>query len=365
MRASSISLPVHRAARGRFGSALAGVLVALLAAAACVQSAWANSPHYTLAIVEGETTLPEFPIESVSGSAPGDQEVVIKIIHNGTEVVRSQGEGGAWTSRVPAAGDTVTLESPAGTTIGSVVYDGKPTMDPTVCAGSVNFSGQRSEGEEVEGGYVSLSRDRYGHPKRTGFGSAQVTTLSGTTYSGNFLSALSSGETVSAIEKAKISLGGGGTFEYKSENERPVGSCPAPPLPPPPPPAPIVLPLHGSIAKLLHTTILKLLKFGLSDQVTINQAGTVTQDLYLQGGALPAHAASASRRHRARPALLLAHGSSRAKGAGEVTVHLKLTRSGRSRLRGATRVKAVLITTLRTAGGQVLNVGRRSVSLHR
>jgi hypothetical protein len=48
-----------------------------------------------------------------------------------------------------------------------------------------------------------------------------------------------------------------------------------------------------------------------------------------------------------------------------VTVHLKLTRSGRSRLRGATRVKAVLITTLRTAGGQVLNVGRRSVSLHR
>lgn len=369
MRTSSLCLPVHRAAGGRVGTALSCSLATLLVVAAFAQPASANSsPHYELSIVEGETTLPEFPIEVTSASAPGrSDEVVIKIIHSGTEVAKASGEGGAWMSKVPASGDTVTLESPAGTTIGSVVYDGRPSIDSTVCSGSTNFSGQRSEGEEVEGGYFTEFRNRYGDSQRKEFGKAQVTTLSGSSYSGNFLSALSSGQTVFASETAKTTIGGGGIFEYSSETVRPVGACPAPPPPPPPPPAPILPPaLQGSLVKLIHTTIHKLLKLGWIDQVAINQAGTVTQDLYLQGGVLPAHAASArGRRHKSRPALLLARGVTKAAGAGDVTVHLALTKSGRRRLRNAHSAKVVLITTLHTAGGQVLNLARHSVLLHR
>ena len=45
---------------------------------------------------------------------------------------------------------------PGGTIVGSVVYDGLPSIDPTVCAGSTNFSGQRSAGQTVEGSYFSM-----------------------------------------------------------------------------------------------------------------------------------------------------------------------------------------------------------------
>jgi hypothetical protein len=47
-----------------------------------------------------------------------------------------------------------------------------------------------------------------------------------------------------------------------------------------------------------------------------------------------------------------------------VTVHLKLTKRGRGKLKKVGHVKAILITTLRTASGQTLSLGRRTVSLH-
>jgi hypothetical protein len=181
-------------------------------------------------------------------------------------------------------------------------------------------------------------------------------------YGGNFLTALAIGQTVYASETIKTPLPGGPVFEYSSENQRPVGACPVVPVaaPPPVPPA-----LQGTILKLIRTTIHRLLKTGWSDVVGINQPGTVTQDLFLQGGTLPASAASSKRkRHAKPPALLLARGTATAKVAGPVTVHLKLTRRGRGRLKTATRVKAVLVTTLRT-GGRTLNLERRTVSLHR
>jgi len=117
------------------------------------------------------------------------------------------------------------------------------------------------------------------------------------------------------------------------------------------------------IVKFIHSTIHKLLKLGLSDVVGINQPGTVTQDLYLQGGTPPAYASSKSK-HHAKPALLLARGVTTATAAGNVTVHLKLTKHGRGKLKTAGRVKATLVTTLRTSGGQRLSLGRRTVSLH-
>lgn len=345
-----------------------GLLAVLLALGAFAEPAAASAPKYSLSIVEGETTLPEYPIEHTSASAPGRQEAVVEIFHEGTEVARSSGEGGTWLSKVPAVGDVVKLESPSGNPVESVTYDGLPSIDPTVCAGSANFSGKRSEGEEVEGGYFSLRKHAPYSPETTSSGHAQVTTLSGTSFSGSFLSALSSGDTVYASETVKIPLAGSAIFEYSSENQRPVGGCPTPVVVIPPPPESIALPvLKGSIVKLPQITIRRLLKSGWSDQVAVDEPATVTQNLYLQGGTLPAYAASRKhKRHvKARPALLLARGSATARGAGDVTVSLKLTPRGRRRLRTARSVKAILITTLRTASGQVLSLGHRSVLLHR
>jgi hypothetical protein len=343
-------------------------LLSLLVVGVLAQAAWANSSHspkYSLNVSEGETTLPEYEsVASTSGSAENKAQVAVSIIRGGTTVYRDVGEGGAWISQVPQVGDVVTLESPVGNTIGSIVYDGLPTLDATVCAGSTNFSGSNTAGFTVEGFFNSkaLQRDQYGHVtgiQRTSFGEPQVKTLSGTAFGGSFLLPLALGENVGAVESLKTPLPGEATYTYTSEYERPVGACPAPPPPPPAPPA-----LQGVIVKFIHTTIHKLLKFGLSDVVGINQPGTVTQDLYLQGGSVPAVAASAKHKHHAKPALLLARGTVTATVAGDVTVHLKLTKRGRSKLKKAGHVKAILITSLHTAGGQTLSLGRRTVSLH-
>ncbi|MGD0452629.1 MAG: hypothetical protein ABSB69_03460 [Solirubrobacteraceae bacterium] len=269
-------------------------------------------------------------------------------------------------SQVPEAGDTVNLEAPIGTVVGSVNYDGLPSIDPTVCAGSTNFSGQNSLGETVKGHAVSLALqiEKYRTSvQESNFERAQVTMLSGTTFGGSFLAPLALGETVTAVESLETPLAGGAVFDYISEDSRPVGACPpvvVPPPPPPPPPA-----LQGSVLTLPHFTILSLLKSGLHDHVTINQPGTVTQDLYLEGGTLPAFAATRKHHKKPPPALLVARGAVVASSAGTVSVSLKLTSKGRLKLKSAKNAKLVLITTLRSASGAKLNLGHRTVLLHR
>jgi hypothetical protein len=353
--------------------------LALLALCAGASPAWAwsggHGPKYTLKIVEGETTVPEYDqIASTSGSVEPAAQVALSIIRNGTTVYRTVQEHGNWVSlsEVPQVGEVVTLESPVGKTIGSVDYDGLPSIDPTVCAGSTNFSGENSAGDTVEGFYVtdSLKTNQYGEVtgiNETGFGEAQVKMLSGTTFGGSFLVPLTLGETVSAVESLKTQLAGEATYTYISEAQRPVGACPPPPpapAPPPPPPA-----LQGTLLKLGHITILSLLKSGWHDQVTINQPGTVTQDLYLENGKLPAYAASRGGAHHSKkkkpPAQLLARGVVTATSAGTISVPLKLTSKGRKALKSARNVTVVLITTLRSDSGAELNLPRHAVSLHR
>lgn len=335
-------------------------------------SATPKPPEYTLAITEGASTQPElYSVAMTSGRATPAAEVVVSIIRAGIVVQQRTDKGGnVYMSDVPNVGDVVTLESPAKNLVGSVVYDGLPSMDPIVCAGSVSFSGQRSMGQEVEGGYYSLTvhTDPYGYKSahQTGAGHAQVTSLSGSGYAGNFLTPLQIGQTVWASESSRTSLAGGAVFSYSSENDRPVGACPTPPAPPPPPPPPA---LQGSIVKLAKISIHRLLKLGWLTQVTINQPGTVTENLYLQGGALPAYASSVGkhgrRHHKAKPvALLLAHGVGSAKSAGKVNVLLRATPHGRRALQHARHVKAVLVTTLRSSSGAKLSLGRRTLSLH-
>ncbi len=349
-----------------------GFLLSLLSSCIVASSAAATSGHgpkYTLKIVEGATTLPEYehPNGAGAGIANAKTEVVLEIVHGGLIVGQDSGKNGegAGVSPGPQVGDEVVLESPRGTVISRVIYDGLPTMDATVCAGSTNFSGANTSGNVVEGHYErNVLETPYHHPTepvQKAFGEAQVKTLSGTAFGGNFLKPLEIGQDVIAVESLKTSLAGEATYEYKSETERPVGACP---VPPPPVILPIALPLlHGSITKLFSSKIGAFLKAGASDQVTINQPGTVTQDLYLLGGKLPAFA-SAHHKRKLPPALLLARGATTSKVAGKVAVHLRLTSRGRRKLKSAHSLKAVLITTLRSTTGAKLNLGRRTVTLH-
>ena len=347
------------------------ILVAfgLLAALASPASATSpKGPRYSLNISSGETTFPEWePIGSTSGSVEPSAQIAVSIVRGGITVYRDVENGnGAGLPQVPQVGDTVTLESPVGHLIGATVYDGLPTIDATVCSGSTNFSGSNSLGEVVEGQFVNkvLRYNNYGvavGTHQTRFGEAQVKTLSGTTFGGSFLEALTLGEDVIAKESLKTPLPGEATYTYTSETERPVGACPAPPpvFHPPPPPV-----LQGTLGRLLHASIHALLKSGLRDTVTINQPGTVVQDLYAKGGSLPAFA-SATRHHKPPPALLLARGASTAKAAGRVTVVLHVTKRGRHRLHSAHKIAVVLITTLRSTGGARLNLQRHTLTLHR
>lgn len=345
-----------------FASSLALLALGVGPAAASA----AKAPEYSLAIVEGESTLPEEALAHTSASVQPRASVAITITRGGIPVARTSGtDGGAWMSQVPQPGDVVTLESPIGTPVGAPIYDGLPSIDPTVCVGSANFSGQRTGVDPVEGGFYTLVPHSPYSPRKVGQGQAQVTALSGSAYGGSFLIPLALGETVFASESLQTQLSTGAVFTYYSENDRPVGACPAPPpppLPPPPPPA-----LEGSIFKLAKTTIHKLLKSGWLDQVTINQPGTVIQDLYLQNGKLPAFAAAKGKHHGrkvAPPAQLVARGSTTAKGPGTVSVLIRVTGKGRRLLSHRRQARLVLITTLHSATGK-LTLAHRSVTLKR
>jgi hypothetical protein len=361
MRVSGIPIPRFR--RSSCVAVLALGAGAVLAAPAGAWNQEPEVPEYSISVVEGVTTQPEESILSTSGTValPSTRHVPItlRLVHDGLTVAQdTESHGEAGFSQVPQVGDTVYLESPAGNVVGSIVYDGLPSLEPTVCAGSTNFSGQRSPGEEVEGSVETLVR----HPTYTAHdfdGVAQVTVLSGSSFAGNFLTPLALGQTVRAVEHLRTPLAGGAIFTYSSENQRPVGACPVPPPPPAPPP----LALQGFVFKLTHATIRSLLKFGWLIKVSVNQPGTVTDGLYAQGGTLPAYAASAGKHHKPPPALLLASGTATAKAAGTVKLVLHATAKGRALLKHRQRIKAVLITTLHSTSGAKLTVSRRSVTL--
>jgi hypothetical protein len=137
------------------GAVLAAACLTLAAACLTGAPALANSgpegPEYSLSIVEGESTQPEYGIAHTSAWAHPASSIGLSIVRGGITVARDTGHEGAWLSQVPQVGDVVDVEAPIGTLVGSVVYDGLPSIDPTVCAGSVNFSGQRSAGQTVTG----------------------------------------------------------------------------------------------------------------------------------------------------------------------------------------------------------------------
>lgn len=330
-------------------------------------SAWASShgTQYKLEVTEGENTIPQY--ESVAGTAASVEpraSIAVSIVRNGITVYRSEGYEWASVPQVPQPGETVVLESPVGHVVGSDVYDGLPTIDPSTCVGSTNFEGENTSGFTVEGSYITytLLSARKHEVERSGFSQAQVKTLTGTSFGGNFLAPINAGATVMVSESLKSALPGEATYTYISERVEPANAtCPAPP--PPPAPRPLVTPLQGTLVALGHSKIKLVLRSGYRDNVSINQAGTVTQDLYQRGGKLPATAASHHK--KTPPAVLLARGVARATAAGNVSVVLKLTAAGRRKLKSAGSVNAILLTTLRTGNGQIDTLAPKSLTLHR
>ncbi len=368
MRTQWGSSYARRAVRAQ-AEALTGLLVVALLALCVITpaSALANyhGTQYTLEVTEGENTIPQY--ESVAGTVAKVEpsaSVAVSIIRNGTTVYRSEGDGWAGVPQVPQPGETVVLESPVGHVIGSDVYDGLPTIDPSTCVGSTNFEGENTSGFTVEGSYVTytLLSARKHEVQRSGFSQAQVKTLTGTSFGGSFLAPIAPGATVMVTESLKSALPGEATYTYVSERVEPANaSCPAP-APTHPAPPPLVTPLSGALTTLGHSKIQIILKSGYRDHVRINQAGTITQELFLRGGKLPAVAA---RHHKKpHPALLLARGTAKTSVPGTVSVALKLTTAGRRKLKSTGTVNAILLTTLRTANGQVDTLAPKSLRLH-
>jgi hypothetical protein len=340
---------------------LAFAATAMLAVPAIANQS-SRAPEYSLSVVEGADTQPEDSIEHVSARVYPEAEVTVSLTHNGLVVEQDKSnEGSAWLSKVPQVGDVVTLTSPGFTT--SVTYDGLPSLEATVCAGSTNFSGQRTAGYTIEGGYYTVVPHPRYFARRNG-GLAQVQVLAGSSFGGDFLEPLAGGETVYAVESLTSPLAGGATFTYSSEYDRPVGGCP--PLPPPPP-RPVPLALAGGFSKFSGISIVKLLRSGWSTHVTINQPGTIVEDLYQHSGVLPAFAATSKhKRSRKEPrALLLARGTVTAKTPGTYVVTVHLTSTGRRLLKHAHSAKVVLITTLTASSGAKLALERHYLTLHR
>jgi hypothetical protein len=362
----------------RIGLAVTFGLLAALGCGALPATAAAHNeepPHYTLKIVEGESTRPEEAIADVNANVSPCAPIRLRTMRGGQVVYEDTGEGcsggsdGASYSQVPAVGEVVTVESPLGSIVGTIDYDGLPSIEPSVCAGSTNFSGQRSGAETVVGAYYTIVPQHWGpygeheYFTHSNQGQAQVTLLSGASFGGSFLTPLALGETVDANESVEVPQAGGAVFTYESETVRPVGACPAPPPPPPPAPPPVIPSLKALILHLIAPHLKALLSHGFKDKVNVNQAATVTQGLYLKGGKLPAFAAAASGHHHPA-ALLLATGSGSAHAAGTVTIVLRATGRGRSRMRHASVLHVLLMTTIHTSAGKRVNLPTRSLTLH-
>ena len=205
-------------------------VLALAGVGAPAASAWSDihGKVFVLEVVEGENTVPEFgsvakTVARTEGSDPQPQ-VAVSIVKNGITVYKEEGQGWASVPQVPQAGETVVLESPVGHVVGSAVYDGMPTIDPSTCVGSTTFEGENTSGFTVEGSYVIDSLvtpyKKSTELAQSGFQQAQVKSLTGTSFGGSFLRPIPAGATVTAEESLKTPLGGEANLPVRQRTRR-------------------------------------------------------------------------------------------------------------------------------------------------
>jgi hypothetical protein len=284
----------------------------------------------------------------------------ISIVHNGA-VVATQSSGGTgyvYMTSAPAVGDTVRIEQPPGTVVDSIVFN--LTIDPSTCVGRTTISGQRSD----VGAHVSAYAF---DPNQGGYGNylqGQITSLSGSSYAGNFSRALTSSDHVGVVEGVSFNRGYG-PFSYDGSLERAVGACP------PPPALPVKVtgpkPPKGSISVNAKRALRAFFKKGLTIVVSADQPGKVVENMFLAKGKLPGKASSvqaAKRKSKQRKASLIGRGSAKVLKPGKVKVTVKPTRSAK-RLRRKRSLKVAFLTTLSNLAGQTTTLPPKRVKLTR
>jgi hypothetical protein len=332
---------VDRTGMGLLGRAA----VFLLAVLALPASASAATRMYVSTARAADGTV------SVSGYAfDGTTQILdgfrLDLVRGGMTVATDQAP--SFVALTPATlepGDQLVLTDVVTAATRTATFTGDPTLSAPAC-GAAAFSGTRDEGSTVD---VSANLGAESVPTVQRFGA-------GTTFSGSFVTPLSTGWVVQAAQARAIDAGFtvfdavsavvGGTCPVVGTTTPPAPVVPAPaPVPAPEPeapaaPAPAPAPVADTLAPVGRATIRTtpaaaykaLLAGTFTASVTVNEPGTITQTL-------------------AAGKTVLAKASKATAKAGAVTLKLKLSASGRRRLAKAVTTKLTLTTKVRDAAG--------------
>jgi hypothetical protein len=292
-----------------------------------------------------------------------DHDVRVDVIRNGGVVASATNFRGAYVELVPQTGDQVVLTDTADSTSRSATVDGTPTFDGTVCGTTSSFSGDRA----ADGTTDVAASVYYGqYDQRNRFLTGTVTTA-GTRFSGTFTEAVGPSYFIS-VDQTRTPAAG---FTVYSSYSRPVGStCPTPTVVATPAAAPAAAPVGPVLdtikpgGRLVAPAWLRsrsaayraVLKGSLTSSLAITEPGLVQQTLYLDDGAkLPTATAAAKKKakKKAKKLTVLGKGQKFASKAGTVSVTVKLSKSGKARVRKAKSkaIKLALVTTVRDLAG--------------
>jgi hypothetical protein len=348
---------VDRTGMGRFLARALLFTLLLLAMPTASASAATRMYMSTARAADGTASVSGYAFD---GATQIQDNFQLDLVRGGVTVVTAQAPN--FVLITPPAllpGDELVLTDTVTAATRTATFTGNPTLSAPSCGASA-FSGARDEGSTVD---VKASMGAEEVPTVQRFGP-------GTTYSGSFSKALTTGWTVQASQGRVIdadftvfdavSATVGGTCPVVTPPEDP----PAPPAPVMPapivPPAPIADPVPpapatpaapapaDTVAPLGRLTIrtkpaaaYKALIAGtFTVSVTVNEPGTVTESL-LSGKTTVAKTSKSLTK------------------AGTVTLRLALSRSGRRRLAAAKLTKLTLVTRVRDAAGNARTLSSR------
>jgi hypothetical protein len=322
------------------------ISLALLLATSASASAATRMYVSTARAVDGTVSVSGYALDGTTQIQDGFQ---LDLVRGGVAVATTQAPD--FVLLTPPAllpGDEIVLTDTTTSATHTATFTGNPTLTAPSC-GTSAFSGARDEGATVD---VSASMGGEAVPTVQRFGP-------GTTYSGSFAEALTTGWTVQAAQGRVIdaeftvfdalSVVVGGTCPVVTPPPeppvQPAPVLPAPPVPDPAPPASVppgvpapadtVAPLGRLTVRTKAAAAYKALVAGtFAVLVTVNEPGTITERL-LAGK------------------MAVATASKSVKKAGAVTLRLALSKSGRRRLALSKATTLTLTTRLRDTAGNV------------
>jgi hypothetical protein len=283
----------------------------------------------------------------------------ISLQRAGAVIAANSGTDGAYVDVNPQPGDILTV-SVNNQPVLNRTYDGRPSLDASVCGTTTSFTGLRLATSTID--RVGANQPDPAQPDGDPLAYTEGTAANSgdDTYGGTFDKAVGP-DWVAWASSTDVA----GDVTYNSAVTRTIGDCaPVPAVAPAPVVAPAPdttaptgrlmagLPFRGGIAALLDGHAVSTTMVG--------EAGvTVTQALYLNDGAkLPARAAAT------RKPTLLASGRAVSKRAGAVRLKLHATKKVAT-LRHKRTVRVAIVTTLRDRAGNVKRLPVKRVVLKR